>query len=94
MHDLSSEGPKECSLTEFNESCDRAKNYGGTKQTEGHSAPQVFPRHCHSLVVACRDSKPRAQSGEFSLKVTKYFLATGLQLNRMTHFLKRSVPKS
>ena len=78
LHDLSSECPNECSLTKFNESCDRAKNYGGTKQAERHSAPEVFPRYCHSLVVACRDSKPYAQSGEFSLTVSKYLFDTGL----------------
>ena len=77
LHDLSSESSKECSLTEFNESCDRAKNYGGTKQAERHSAPEVFPRYCHSLVVACRDSKPCAQNGKFSPTVSKYLLLPG-----------------
>jgi hypothetical protein len=38
MHDLSSESPKECSLTEISESCDRAKNNGSAKQAEEHSA--------------------------------------------------------
>jgi hypothetical protein len=91
VQDLSSECSKECSLTEFNESCDRAKNYGGTKQAERHSAPEVFPRYCHSLVVACRDSKPCAQNGKFLPTVSKYLFATGLQLNGMTTFLRRSV---
>jgi hypothetical protein len=88
LHDLSSESSKECSLTEFNESCNRAKNYGGTKQAERHSAPEVFPRYCHSLVVACRDSKPCAQNGKFSPTVSKYLFATGLEFNRMTHFFE------
>jgi hypothetical protein len=42
LHDLSSECPQECSLTEFNESCDCAKNNGGTKQAEKRSAHGVF----------------------------------------------------
>jgi hypothetical protein len=71
LHDLSSDCPKECSLTEFNESCDRAKNYSGTKQAERNSVPEVFPRDCHSLMVACRHSKPYAQNGEFSPKWSK-----------------------
>jgi hypothetical protein len=50
LQDLSSESSKECSLTEFNEPCDRAKNYGGTKQAERHSAPEVFPRYCCHMI--------------------------------------------
>jgi len=88
LHDLSSESSKECSPTEFNESCDRAKNYGGTKQAERHSAPEVFPRYCHFLVVACRESKPCAQNGKFSPTVSKYLFATRLQLNWMTHLFE------
>jgi hypothetical protein len=38
MHDLSSESPKACSLTEISESHDRGKNDGGAKQAEEHSA--------------------------------------------------------
>ena len=38
MHDLSSESPKACSLTEISESRDRGKNDGGAKQSEEHSA--------------------------------------------------------
>lgn len=38
MHDLSSESPKACSLTEINESRDRGKNDGGANQAEEHSA--------------------------------------------------------
>jgi hypothetical protein len=45
LHDLSSECPKECSLTDTNESCDRAKNNGGTKQAEKHSAHEVFSKY-------------------------------------------------
>jgi hypothetical protein len=88
LHDLSSECPKECSLTAFDESYDRAKNYGGTKQAESHSAHHVFPRYCHFLVVACRDSKPCAKNEEFSLTVSKYLVATALQFNRMTHLFE------
>ena len=51
LHDLSSECSKECCLTEFNESCDHAKYYGGTKQAEKNSAHEVFSKYCHSLVV-------------------------------------------
>jgi hypothetical protein len=38
MHDLSSESPKACSLTEISESHDRGKNDGDAKQAEEHSA--------------------------------------------------------
>jgi hypothetical protein len=42
LHDLSSESSKECSLTEFNESCDRAKCDGSNNQAEKRSAHGVF----------------------------------------------------
>ena len=42
VHDSSSECAKECSLTDTSESCDRAKNNGGTKQSEKRSAHGVF----------------------------------------------------
>ena len=54
LDDLSSECSKECSLAEFNEPCDRANNNGDTKQAEKHSAHEVFPKYCHSLVVQMR----------------------------------------
>jgi hypothetical protein len=44
LHDLSSECPKECSLTEFSESYDHAQNYGGTKQAEKHNAHEIFQK--------------------------------------------------
>jgi len=37
MHDLSTESPEACSLTEISESHDRGKNDGGAKQAEEHS---------------------------------------------------------
>jgi hypothetical protein len=44
LHDLSSERLKECSLTEFDESCDRAKKCGGTKQGKKHGVHEVFQK--------------------------------------------------
>jgi hypothetical protein len=88
LHDLSSKSSKECSPAEINESCDGAKNYGGTKQAEKHSAHEVFPKYCHSLVVLYTGSKPFAETAKFSLTVSKYLFATGLQLNGMTHLFE------
>jgi hypothetical protein len=45
MHDLSSESPKEFSLTEISESDDHAKNDGGANQAEKHSAHEVFQKN-------------------------------------------------
>jgi hypothetical protein len=78
----------ELAYSEFNESYDRAKHYGGTKQAEKHSAHEVFPKYWHSLVVPDRGSKHCAQTAKFSLTVSKYRFATGLQSNRMTHFFE------
>ena len=94
LHDLSSECPKECSLIEFSESCDHAQNYAGTKQAEKHSAHEVFPKYCHSLVVPDKDSKPCAQNGKFPLTVSKCLFATGLQFNGVTHFFEAFSVKS
>jgi hypothetical protein len=58
LHDLSSECPKECSLTEFNESCDHAKHYGGTKQAEKHRAHEVFSKY----LSFSRDALQRQQA--------------------------------
>jgi hypothetical protein len=58
LHVLSSECSKECSLTEFNESCDRAKNYGGTKQAEKHRAHEVFSKY----LSFSRDALQRQQA--------------------------------
>jgi hypothetical protein len=43
---------------------------------------------CHSLVMPYRGSKPRAQAAKFSLIVSKYRFATGLQSNRMTYLFE------
>ena len=45
LHDLSSESSKECSLTEFNESCDRAKNDSGANQAQKHSVPRGIQKN-------------------------------------------------
>jgi hypothetical protein len=44
LHDLSSEIPKECCLTNTRESCDCAKECGGTKQGEKHGMHEVFQK--------------------------------------------------
>ena len=45
LYDLSSDCPKECSLTEFNESCDRAKNDSGANQAQKHSVPRGIQKN-------------------------------------------------
>ena len=40
LHDLSSESSKEYSLTEFNESCDRAKNYVAPSKRKDIARPR------------------------------------------------------
>jgi hypothetical protein len=50
LHDLSSESPKEFSLTGISESCDRAKNDGGANQAEKHSVHEAFQK---KLVILC-----------------------------------------
>jgi hypothetical protein len=45
LQDLSSESFKECSLTEFNESCDRAKNDSGANQAQKHSLPRGIQKN-------------------------------------------------
>jgi hypothetical protein len=50
MHDLSSDSPKEFSLTEISESYDNAKNDGGN-QTEKHSGARGIPKIYLSFLV-------------------------------------------
>jgi hypothetical protein len=62
LHDLSSESPKEFSLTGISEPCDRTKNDRGANQAEKHSEHEVFqknlsfsvPAHLGQLFIACR----------------------------------------
>ena len=80
--------PKECSLTDTNESCDCAKN-DGANQTEKHSGARGIPKiYLSFLVVPTKGSKRCAQNAKFLLTVGKYLFATGLQFNRMTHFFE------
>jgi hypothetical protein len=50
LYDLSFECPKECSLTDTNESCDCAKN-DGANQTEKHSGARGIPKIYLSFLV-------------------------------------------
>ena len=45
LYDLSCESAKECTFTETNESCNRAKNDSGSNQAEKHSVPRGIQKN-------------------------------------------------